>query len=60
MVLDGRADTFEMGVFCGGAAISYRCYTNDGGGNTFAFIDLQGAAVTLEDPVARRSRRGAR
>ncbi len=51
-VFDGRAEMFEMGVFCGGAAISQRCLTNDGAGGPYAFIDLQGAAVTLDDPVA--------
>lgn len=49
VVHDGRADLFEIGVFCGGDQISYRCNTNDGQGNPFAFVDLQGADVRLED-----------
>ncbi len=54
-VNEGRADTFTVGVFCGGDVISLRCRLNDGAGGPFAFVDLQGAAVTLEDNTAPRT-----
>ena len=55
VVHEGRADAFSIGVFCGGDVISLRCRLNDGAGGPFSFVDLQGAAVTLEDNTAPRT-----
>jgi hypothetical protein len=54
VVHEGRADTFDIGIFCGGDQVSYRCNTNDGTGNPYSYVDLQGAAVTLEDNTKPR------
>ena len=54
-VHEGRADSFEIGIFCDGELIEYRCNTSDGAGGPFGFVDLQGAAVRLEDNTAPRT-----
>ena len=43
-VYDGRATSFKIGIFCGGDNGPFiACYTNDGAGGPYGFIDLQGA-----------------
>jgi hypothetical protein len=53
IVHDGRATSFKIGIFCGGDNGPFiACYTNDGAGGPFGFIDLQGALVHIEDTTA--------
>jgi hypothetical protein len=53
VVHDGRATSFKIGIFCGGDNGPFiACYTNDGAGNPYGFIDLQGALVHIEDTTA--------
>ena len=50
IVHDGRADTFSIGVFCGGDNGPFiACTTSDPNGVQRGYLDLQGAVVTLED-----------
>src|SRR3954447_8317110 len=52
VVYDGRAQDFTIGVSCGGATIALQCNTGDASGTPLAFVDFQGATVTLEDTSA--------
>jgi hypothetical protein len=55
IVHEGRGDTFEIGVFCGGDNGPYiACTTSDANGAQQAYLDLQGATVTLEDNTKPR------
>src|SRR4051812_11026853 len=58
VVYDGRAQDFTIGVSCGGATIALQCNTRDASGAPLAFVDLQGATVTLEDGSAPALRVG--
>ena len=50
----GRGGNFTIGIFCGGdAGAPYLlCFTGDGADNPLGSFNLQGAAVTLDDPSA--------
>jgi hypothetical protein len=53
IVHEGRATSFKIGIFCGGDNGPFiACYTNDGAGGPFGFIDFQGAVVHIEDTTA--------
>jgi hypothetical protein len=53
VVHEGRATSFKIGIFCGGDNGPFiACYTNDGAGGPFGFIDFQGAVVHIEDTTA--------
>jgi len=56
VVHDGRADTFTVGVFCGGDNGPFNaCSTDDNAGNPYGYVDFQGATVRLEDNTAPRA-----